>query len=131
LFYPALKASLFYDLSLRKMNPLPLPNTPKQNFKAIYVMSTPEERVEIINRIKNGSINTNVQTGIKAKWWSNKHHPEEDIPKNIYLIGGGVTLMELHGRYNVKYARTPLDWHAFSGYTRELIMQGIMREVKP
>ena len=114
------------------MNPLPPPKTPKQNFEAIYVMSSPEERVEIINRINNGSINTNVQTGIKAKWWSKKHHPEKETPTNIYLMGGGVTLMELYGRYNVKYARTPMapmDWHAFSGYTRELIMQGIMREV--
>jgi hypothetical protein len=110
----------------------------RQNFNAnaSYVMSSLEERLVIINRIEDHSFNTNVPTGIKKKWWRKKHHPDKDIPKNIYLMGGGCNLRTLHKRYNDKYVTKQnvtkqINWNTFINFTRELIMQGIMRENLP
>jgi hypothetical protein len=110
----------------------------RQNFKANanYVMSSPEERREIINRIDNKSFDTNVSTGITKEWWRIQHHPDKDIPKNIYLMGGGCNLRTLHKRYNDKYVTKQnvtkqINWNTFINFTRELIMQGIMRENLP
>ena len=37
-------------------------------------------------------------TGKKDSWWINKHNPNKEIPKNIYLLGKG-TIQQLHIEY--------------------------------
>ena len=102
----------------------------KQNFEAKYFMVSPQERRKIIYNIDSGKFDTQVETGRKAKWWLKKHYPKEVIPTNIYLLGGGLTLKELHALYNCEYVSSPpMEWHDFRNYTRELIAQGIMYNI--
>jgi len=62
-------------------------------------------------------------TGKKDSWWINKHNPNKEIPKNIYLLGKG-TIQQLHIEYIKIYGN--IEWIDFINYTRELIKQKIM-----
>jgi hypothetical protein len=90
-----------------------------QDFNKIYMMVKPIDRIEIINKIENEEIMS--ESG--EKWWLNKHHPNNDIPKNIYLLGKG-SIKELYEKYNENYEN--INWGKFINYTRELIKQKIM-----
>lgn len=93
-----------------------------------YNMVSLEERMEIINRIENNEIDSECKSGQRQKWWKkgNKHHPEQEIPRDIYLLGRG-TLQELHNNYNKRYSNgTPIEYSKFINYTRELVKQKIM-----
>jgi hypothetical protein len=87
-------------------------------------MCNPVERYNIIQQIYNGELLTDTITGQNQKWWLTKHHPDNDISKNIYLLGGG-TINELYDKYIVKHEKK-LEWGDFINYTRELIKQTIM-----
>ena len=87
-------------------------------------MVSVNERNLIIAKIDSGEFKSECITGIKNKWWENKHHPDKEIPKNIYLLGEG-TIQELHRRFREKL-HCEIDWADFINYTRELIKQGIM-----
>jgi hypothetical protein len=87
-------------------------------------MVSVNERMLIIGKINSGEIVCQCVAGIKNNWWGNKHHPEKDIPKNIYLLGSG-TIEELHEKFRVKFV-CEIEWGEFINYTRELIKQGIM-----
>jgi hypothetical protein len=88
---------------------------------SIHRMVTPEKRNEIISNINNGKfIEYNKHT---SYWWKNKHHPEQPIPTNLYLLGDG-TLCELFERYNMKY--DPISKTDFYDYVRELVKQEII-----
>jgi hypothetical protein len=94
------------------------------NLDKNYSMICPNHRVEIISNINNGqTIGATTKTGLEKIWWLNKHHPDNSIPKNIYLLGNG-TVEELF----TKYVRTHehIEWKDFKDYVRELIKQGIM-----
>ena len=86
-------------------------------------MIIPSERNEIIKRIICGEMVSETFTGKKKNWWINKHHPNNNIPKNIYLLGKG-TIQELHIEYIKNYGN--IEWSDFINYTRELIKQKIM-----
>ena len=74
----------------------------KQDFNKIYDMILPSERNEIIQKINAGEIVSETFTGKKDNWWIDKHNPNNDIPKNIYLLGKG-TIQELHIEYIKNY----------------------------
>ena len=95
----------------------------KQDFNKNYVMINQNERLEIIKKINNGEITSETNTGKKEGWWIHKHNPNNEIPKNIYLLGKG-TIKELHIEYIKNY--TNIEWCDFINYTRELIKQKIM-----
>jgi hypothetical protein len=95
----------------------------KQDFNKIYDMILPSERNEIIQKINAGEIVSETFTGKKDNWWIDKHNPNNDIPKNIYLLGKG-TIQELHIEYIKNYGN--IEWSDFINYTRELIKQKIM-----
>ena len=95
----------------------------KQDFNKNYVMINQNERLEIIKKINNGEITSETNTGKKEGWWIYKHNPNNEIPKNIYLLGKG-TIKELHIEYIKNY--TNIEWCDFINYTRELIKQKIM-----
>jgi len=56
------------------------------------------ERNEIINKIEDGLLSSECKSG--ATWWRNKHHPNKDIPRTIYLLGNGYSIVELFEKYN-------------------------------
>jgi hypothetical protein len=58
----------------------------KHDFTKIYSMVTADERKIIIDNIDTGNLVSECSAGIKNKWWKNKHHPDKDIPKNIYWV---------------------------------------------
>ena len=93
----------------------------KQDFKRSYVMVQPTERLEIIVKINEGMCSETI-TGKKQRWWSDKHHPDKEIPKAIYLLGNG-TIEELYNEYR---KLNMIEWSVFINYTRELIKQKIM-----
>jgi hypothetical protein len=98
----------------------------KQDPTRVYRMVSPDDRREIIRKIENGSMVSECKTG--KRWWITKHHPKQEIPQNIYLLGNG-TLSDLHKRYIVEHHKeneTPIEHKIFINYTRELIKQGIM-----
>ncbi len=97
-----------------------------QKLEKIYTMVSSQERQNIINDIDNGTIEEKCHTGKKQHWWKNKHHPNKDIPKNIYLLGYG-TIDELHKKYNKSTYYPPLPYTSFINWTRELINQNIMK----
>jgi hypothetical protein len=70
----------------------------RQNFNKTYTMILPSERLEIIRKINSGEIVSETIRGRREKWWMEKHHPKNEIPKNIYLLGKG-TIQELHTEY--------------------------------
>ena len=86
-------------------------------------MINPSERIEIIQKIYNGEMISETFAGKKERWWVNKHNPNNEIPKNIYLLGKG-TIQELHIEYIKNYGT--IEWSDFINYTRELIKQKIM-----
>lgn len=100
----------------------------RQDFQKGYAMVSPSERLEIIQKINRGEMVSETATGIKENWWMQKHHPESEIPKNIYLLGQGTnkkgTIQELHIEYMNTYGI--IEWSEFINYTRELIKQKIM-----
>lgn len=95
----------------------------RQNFNKIYNMILPSERNEIIQKINTGEIVSETFIGKKNNWWIDKHNPNNNIPKNIYLLGKG-TIQELHIEYIKNYGN--IEWSDFINYTRELIKQKIM-----
>ena len=70
----------------------------RQDFNKIYYMINPSERIEIIKKIMDGEMVSETVTGKKDNWWIDKHNPNNEIPKNIYLLGKG-TIQELHIEY--------------------------------
>ena len=94
-----------------------------------YKMIPPHGRIEIIDKIDNKEIFTEEKLqrcgNSITVWWvvGGKHHPNKEIPQNIYLLGNG-SLKELHNKYKNKY--NDISWRNFTDYTRELIKQGIM-----
>jgi hypothetical protein len=86
-------------------------------------MISPSERIEIIKKINNGEMISETITGKKQRWWIDKHNPNNEIPKNIYLLGKG-TIQQLHSEYIEIYDN--IEWSDFINYTRELIKQKIM-----
>jgi hypothetical protein len=96
---------------------------PRQDFSKTYYMISPSERIEIIKKINNGEMISETITGKKQRWWIDKHNPNNEIPKNIYLLGKG-TIQQLHIEYIEIYDN--IEWSDFINYTRELIKQKIM-----
>ena len=96
---------------------------PRQDFSKTYYMISPCERIEIIKKINNGEMISETITGKKQRWWIDKHNPNNEIPKNIYLLGKG-TIQQLHIEYIEIYDN--IEWSDFINYTRELIKQKIM-----
>jgi hypothetical protein len=95
----------------------------RQDFNKIYYMINPSERIKIIKKIIDSEMVSETFTGKKDKWWIDKHNPNNEIPKNIYLLGKG-TIQELHIEYIKNYGN--IEWSDFINYTRELIKQKIM-----
>ena len=94
-----------------------------QDFQKTYVMVNQADRMNIIQQIDSGVIVSECATGQKQEWWTKKHYPKNEIPKNIYLLGEG-TLRQLYEQYQSRYGI--IEWDDFIGYTRELIKQKIM-----
>ena len=95
----------------------------RQDFSKIYSMISPSDRVEIMKKINNGEIMSETITGNKEHWWIDKHNPNNEIPKNIYLLGKG-SIQQLYDKYIEIYGN--IEWSDFINYTRELIKQKIM-----
>ena len=95
----------------------------RQDFSKIYYMINPSDRIEIIKKINSEEMISETITGKKERWWIDKHNPNNEIPKNIYLLGKG-TIQELHIEYIKNYSN--IEWSDFINYTRELIKQKIM-----
>ena len=93
------------------------------DFNKTYNMINASERIVIIQKINDGEMVSETFTGKKESWWINKHNPNNEIPKNIYLLGKG-TIEELHNEYIKKFGN--IEWSDFINYTRELIKQKIM-----
>jgi hypothetical protein len=95
----------------------------RQDFDKTYSMVSPCERRLIIQKINEGLLESETAVGKKQKWWTRKHHPDSEIPKNIYLLGSG-TIGELHIEYIKHYGS--IEWSEFIDHTRELLKQNIM-----
>ena len=95
----------------------------KQDFQKTYVMIHPSERYAILQRINHKEIVSETVVGKAQEWWLKKHNPDQDIPKQIYLLGQG-TIRELYDTYTNHYGA--IEWEEFINYTRELIKQNIM-----
>lgn len=87
-------------------------------------MVRPDVRREIIEQIHDGRMVEKVPKGRQAKWWTTTHEPNEEIPRNIYLLGDGY-VDDLEERYARTYG-TRLTHREFWNYTREMIQQGII-----
>ena len=96
----------------------------KQNFNKTYVSVTPTERFRVIQQINDKTLVSECFTGKRQKWWTEKHHPDNEIPTNIYLLGSG-TLSQLHNAYLQKHG--VIEWSEFINYTRELIKQELLK----
>jgi len=95
----------------------------RQDFSKTYYMISPCDRIEIIKKITSEEMMSETITGNKERWWIDKHNPNNEIPKNIYLLGKG-TIQQLHIEYIEIYRN--IEWSDFINYTRELIKQKIM-----
>lgn len=95
----------------------------QQDFNKTYYMVNPTIRNNIIQKINNGEMVSETVRGKKENWWLVKHHPNKEIPKNIYLLGQG-TIKEIYDSYLINYGN--IEWSEFIDYTRELIKQKIM-----
>lgn len=95
----------------------------KQDFNKVYIMTNPDKRFIIIQQINNEELISNTKTGKRQKWWLIKHNPDNEIPKNIYLLGNGI-IYQLHEKYKQHHGY--IEWEDFIDYTRELIKQNIM-----
>ena len=104
----------------------PANTQPTRQQDKVLTMCSPSERVDIIHKIDSGMIESECESGKKQRWWYTKHHPNRDIPKNIYLLGIG-TMKVLYDKYQKEYG--PIEWSVFNGYTRELKKQGIMFQI--
>ena len=93
------------------------------DFNKTYNIINSSERILIIKKINDGEMVSETFTGKKESWWINKHNPNNEIPKNIYLLGKG-TIEELHDEYIKKNGN--IQRRVFLNYTRELIKQKIM-----
>lgn len=95
-----------------------------------YMSITPGERRKIIAAINNDTLVSNVPKVRKDNHWKTKHHPEADIPTNIYLLGQG-TKGELRKLYERNHGPIPEDngrssTCQFGDYMRELVQQGLL-----
>lgn len=101
-------------------------NNGRINYEKTFVPVSPDKRNIIINNINTIEDFEVSNTGRSTKkWWKGgKHDPENEIPKNIYLLGSG-TFDELYNKYVSKYGNQ-LSKKEFKDYTRELIKQEIM-----
>jgi hypothetical protein len=95
----------------------------KQNPNQQREMVPPSVRNEVIERIDAGELESETVTGYRQGWWKNKHHPKQDIPTKIYLLGNG-SPEDLYGKYIAEHEY--INHGEFLDYTRELIKQGIM-----
>jgi len=91
------------------------------NENDVYVPVSPDHRLLIIQQIHNKQLTSGRKRGMETdyKWWLGKHHPEKEIPTEIYLLGRG-TVHEQYERYK------KIDLREFMNYRRELIYQGIL-----
>jgi hypothetical protein len=96
-----------------------------QDFQKTYIMVNPNNRNLIIQQIISREIESECISGQQEDWWLKKHNPDNEIPKNIYLLGKG-TIKDLYDNYIIKYEF--IEWKEFINYTRELIKQHIMEE---
>lgn len=87
-------------------------------------MISPAERYTIAQKCKQEELVSETIPGKKQKWWLNKHNPDNEIPKNIYLLCERDTIKELHDKYTTNCGM--IGWTEFINYTRELIKQNIM-----
>ena len=94
-----------------------------QNFTKTYTMISSSERSIIIQKINNNELVSECLTGQKQEWWMKKHHPDNEIPKNIYSLEQG-SIKELYDKYITTYGG--IEWEEFTNYTREMIKQNIM-----
>jgi len=94
-----------------------------QDFEKSYKMIGVDERNAIIERIHRKELCSETVTGQQEEWWLKKHHPDNEIPRNIYLLGQG-TINELYTKYQITYGL--IEWNLFINYTREMIKQKIM-----
>ena len=69
-----------------------------QNFTKTYTMISSSERSIIIQKINNNELVSECVTGQKQEWWIKKHHPDNEIPKNIYSLEQG-SIKELYDKY--------------------------------
>ena len=95
----------------------------RQDFHKIYNMINPSDRIEIIKKINSEEMVSETIAGKKERWWIDKHNPNNEIPKNIYLLGKG-SIQQLYIKYIEIYGN--IEWSDFINYTRELIKQKIM-----
>lgn len=82
----------------------------------------------IIRQIDAGELESENNTGQREKWWKKKHHPNKEIPLNIYHLGclnGYISPKELYPKYVAQFGNV-IDERKFYNYTRELIKQNIM-----
>ena len=95
----------------------------RQDFHKTYIMINPSDRIKLIIKINNKEMISETITGQRENWWIGHHNPDNEIPKNIYLLGNG-TIREIHIKYIKKHGN--IQWADFINYTRELIKQKIM-----
>jgi hypothetical protein len=95
----------------------------RQEFTKIYEMTSPANRASIIKKINNSEMVSETVRGQKEEWWTDKHHPDSEVPKNIYALGSG-KIDDLHKAYVAKHGA--MEYAEFINYTRELIKQKIM-----
>jgi len=100
-----------------------------QDVHKIYDMISPSERNDIIEKINNHILIPETRSVREKNMWKikHKHHPDQDIPTNIYLLGKG-TIDELKSKYIKKYGNIKNINHMyrFKDFTREMIKQKIM-----
>lgn len=95
----------------------------KQNPNQHREMVSPNVRKKVVERINAGELESETITGYCKRWWKTKHHPDKEVPTNIYLLGNG-SPEELYIKYITKYGY--IEHRVFLNYTRELIKQQIM-----
>jgi hypothetical protein len=87
-------------------------------------MVNPTIRLSVIELIDAGELYSETSTGQKEKWWTDKHHPNKEIPKNIYFLGDG-SPNQLYDKYVTKFGNV-IEKSEFLNYTRGLIKQNIL-----
>ena len=124
MYYQPKEHSEKKKMALRHHNKVVDPNV-------VYWAPLPIVRQQIIAAIENDTLISPVQKVRKDNHWKTKHHPDQDIPANIYLLGQG-TKAELRQRYENKFGPI-LDANnnrssicQFGDYMRELVQQGLL-----
>jgi hypothetical protein len=111
-------------MSMRHHNKVVDPN-------AVYWAVPPIERQHIMYAIDNNILASTVPKVRKDNHWKTKHHPDQNIPANIYLLGKG-TKAELRERYENKFGPILEENNVrsstcqFGDYMRELVQQGLL-----